>query len=78
MTRPARRILSASMVLAMAVGVLLAPARAGAVTGSSGRRSTVAPALPGLDPGQLQGPLDQIVAAGAPGAAAWTQDETGA
>jgi hypothetical protein len=76
MTRPARRILSASTVLAMAVGtLLLAPARAGAVTPSSGRGSTVAPAPQRLAPGELQGPLDQIVAAGAPGAAALTNDE---
>ncbi|HZD69467.1 MAG TPA: serine hydrolase domain-containing protein [Actinomycetes bacterium] len=31
-----------------------------------------------IDPGELRRQLDQIVAAGAPGAAAWTQDETGA
>ncbi len=77
MTRPARAILSASIALAMAAGVLLAPARAGAAAGPSSHRSTAAAASQRIDPGQLQRLLDQIVAAGAPGAAAWIQDEHG-
>jgi D-alanyl-D-alanine carboxypeptidase len=74
MTRPARGILSASIVLAIAAGVLLAPARAGAAPGPS---RTAAPAAQRIDPGELQQLLDQIVAAGAPGAAAWIRDEHG-
>jgi hypothetical protein len=66
MSRPGRRILSAWMIVGLAVGVLVAPVRAGAVTANSGCGSTIGPALPGLDPGALQGPLDQIVAAGRP------------
>jgi D-alanyl-D-alanine carboxypeptidase len=74
MTRPARGILSASIVLAIAAGVLLTPARAGAAPGPS---RTAAPAAQRIDPGELQQLLDQIVAAGAPGAAAWIRDEHG-
>jgi D-alanyl-D-alanine carboxypeptidase len=74
MTQPARRALSAWIVMVMAVGaLLLAPARAGAVTGSPG--STVAPAPQRIHPGELRRLLDQIVAAGAPGAAALVKDE---
>ena len=39
--------------------------------------STVAPASPRIDPGELRGLLHQIVAAGAPGAAARIRDEHG-
>ena len=55
--------------------LLLAPARAGA--GPGGKGSTVAPASPRIDPGELRGLLHQIVAAGAPGAAARIRDEHG-
>ena len=74
MTRPARGVLSASIALAMAAGVLLAPVRAQAAPGPS---RTAAPAAQRIDPGELQQLLDQIVAAGAPGAAAWIRDEHG-
>jgi D-alanyl-D-alanine carboxypeptidase len=77
MTRPARRIPSAWMVVAVAAGVLLAPARAGAAAGPSSHGGTAAPAPQRLDPGELQRLLDQIVAAGAPGAAAWVRDDRG-
>jgi D-alanyl-D-alanine carboxypeptidase len=78
MTRPATRTLSTVLVVAMAVGaLLLAPARAGAAAGPSGRGSTVAPTPQRLDPAQLRRLLDQIVAAGAPGAAARVRDEHG-
>jgi D-alanyl-D-alanine carboxypeptidase len=76
MTRPARGILSASITLAMAAGVLLAPARAGAA-GPTNHHPSAAPASPRIDPGELHRLLDQIVAAGAPGAAAWVRDEHG-
>jgi D-alanyl-D-alanine carboxypeptidase len=71
MTRPASRTLSVLLVVAMAVGaLLLAPAQAaGAVAGPSGHESTVA-APRRLHPGELRRLLDQLVAAGAPGAAA--------
>jgi D-alanyl-D-alanine carboxypeptidase len=62
MTRPAARTLSTALVVAMAVGaLLLTPARAGAATG----------------PGELRRLLHQVVAAGAPGAAARVADERG-
>jgi D-alanyl-D-alanine carboxypeptidase len=78
MTRPATRTLSTVLAVAMAVGVLLlAPARAGAVTGSSGHKSTAAPTAQRINPGELRRLLDQIVAAGAPGAAARVRDEQG-
>jgi D-alanyl-D-alanine carboxypeptidase len=78
MTRPATRTLSTVLAVAMALGaLLLTPARAGAAAGPSSHRSVAAPASPGIDPGQLQGLLDQIVAAGAPGAAARVRDEHG-
>jgi D-alanyl-D-alanine carboxypeptidase len=78
MTWPARRTLSAWMVVAVAVGaLLLAPARAGAVAGPAGQGSTVAADSQRIDPGELQRLLDQIVAAGAPGAAARVKDEDG-
>ena len=68
MTRPATRTLSTVLVVALAAGVLLlAPARAGAAPGPGAR----------IDPGELRGLLDQIVAAGAPGAAARIRDEDG-
>jgi D-alanyl-D-alanine carboxypeptidase len=76
MTRPARGVLSASIALAMAAGVLLAPARAGAAAPASHHRSA-APASQRIEPGELQQQLDQIVAAGAPGAAAWVRDQRG-
>jgi D-alanyl-D-alanine carboxypeptidase len=76
MTRPARRTLSAWMVAAMAVGaLLLAPARAGAVTSSSGPGSTVAAGSQRINPGELRRLLDPVVAAGAPGAAARVRDD---
>ena len=78
MTRQARRTLSAWIVVAMAVGALLvAPARAGAATAPSGHQMAVAPAPQRIDPGELRRLLDQIVAAGAPGAAALVRDEHG-
>jgi D-alanyl-D-alanine carboxypeptidase len=78
MTRPARRTLSAWMVVAVAVGaLLLAPARAGAVAGSPGPGSTVAAGSQRIDPGELRRLLDPVVAAGAPGAAARVRDEHG-
>jgi CubicO group peptidase (beta-lactamase class C family) len=76
MTRPARGILSVSIALAMAAGVLLAPARAGAA-GPASRHPSAAPSSQRIDPGELQQLLDQIVAAGAPGVAAWVRDEGG-
>jgi D-alanyl-D-alanine carboxypeptidase len=70
MTRPARRTLSAWIVVAMAVGaLLLVPVRAGARTGS-GPGSMVAVGSHRIHPGELRRLLDPIVAAGAPGAAA--------
>jgi Beta-lactamase len=75
MTRPARRTLSAWMVTAMAVAApLLAPARAGAVAGPTGPGSAATVGAQRIDPGELQRLLDQIVAAGAPGAAARVND----
>jgi hypothetical protein len=73
MTRLARRILSASTVLALAVGVLLGPTQAGAA-GPSPVERPAAPVPQQLDSGELQLLLDQIVAAGAPGAAAVVRD----
>jgi D-alanyl-D-alanine carboxypeptidase len=71
MTRPAARTLSTVLVVAMAAGVLLlAPAQAGAAADPGGRADTAAPAAQRLGPGELRRLLDQIVAAGAPGAAA--------
>jgi D-alanyl-D-alanine carboxypeptidase len=78
MTWPARRALSVWMVTAMAAGVLvLAPGQAGATTESTSHGSTVAAGSQRVDPGELQRLLDQIVAAGAPGAAARIRDEHG-
>jgi D-alanyl-D-alanine carboxypeptidase len=78
MTRQARRAWSAWIVVAMAVGALLvAPARAGAATAPSGHQMAVAPAPQRIDPGELRRLLDQVVAAGAPGAAALVRDEHG-
>jgi D-alanyl-D-alanine carboxypeptidase len=78
MTRQARRTPSAWIIVAMAVGALLvAPARAGAATAPSGHQMAVAPAPQRIDPGELRRLLDQIVAAGAPGAAALVRDEHG-
>jgi D-alanyl-D-alanine carboxypeptidase len=63
-------------MVAMAVGaLLLAPARAGAVTGPAGRGSTVAAGSQRINPGELRRLLDPVVAAGAPGAAARVRDE---
>jgi hypothetical protein len=74
MTRPATRTLSMMLVVALAAGALLiAPARAAAGPNGSGR--TGAPASPGLDRGELRRLLHQIVAAGAPGAAARVREE---
>jgi D-alanyl-D-alanine carboxypeptidase len=79
MTWPARRTLSAWMVAAMAVGaLLLAPTRAAAVVGSAGPGGTVATASQPIHAGELRRLLNQIVAAGAPGAAARVKDERGA
>ena len=78
MTQPARRPLAAWMVGAMAVGALLvAPARTAAATAPSGHQRMLVPAPHRIDPGELEGLLDQIVAAGAPGAAALVRDEHG-
>jgi D-alanyl-D-alanine carboxypeptidase len=78
MTRQARRALSAWIVVAMAVGALLvAPARAGAAFSPSGHHMAVVPAPQRIDPGELRRLLDQVVAAGAPGAAALVRDEHG-
>jgi D-alanyl-D-alanine carboxypeptidase len=75
MTRPAPRTLSILLVVVMAVGaLLLAPARAGAVASRSGHGSTVA-APQRLHPGELRRLLDQLVAAGAPGAAALVRED---
>jgi D-alanyl-D-alanine carboxypeptidase len=76
MTRSARRILSACMVVAIASGLLLAPAEAGAAAPSS-RATTAGSAPPRIDPGELRRLLDHIVAGRAPGAAAWVRDERG-
>ena len=54
---------------------MLAPARAGAVTGSVGPGSTVAAGSRPIHPGELRQLLDQLVAAGAPGAAALVRDD---
>ena len=76
MARLARRTLSASIILAMAAGLLLfAPAQAGATAGPTSHAT--APAPQRIDPSELRGLLDQIVAAGAPGAAALVRDEHG-
>jgi D-alanyl-D-alanine carboxypeptidase len=76
MTRPAARTLSTALVVAMAVGaLLLAPARAAA--GPVGRAGTVAPASSRIGPGELRRLLHQVVAAGAPGAAARVRDQHG-
>jgi D-alanyl-D-alanine carboxypeptidase len=78
MTRPARRVLSAWIVVAMAVGALLAvPTRVAAATAPGGHQRTLVPAPQRVDPGELGGLLDQIVAAGAPGAAALVRDGHG-
>ena len=70
MTRPTRRTLSILLVVAMAIGaLLLAPAGAGATTGS--RRMGSHP----IHPGELRRLLDQLVAAGAPGAAAFVRQD---
>jgi D-alanyl-D-alanine carboxypeptidase len=75
MTRPARRIPSILLVGVMAVAaLLLAPARAGAVASRSGHGTTVA-APQRLHPGELRRLLDQLVAAGAPGAAALVRED---
>jgi D-alanyl-D-alanine carboxypeptidase len=78
MTRQARRTPSAWIIVAMAVGALLvAPTQAGATTTPSGHQMAVVPAPQRIDPGELRRLLDQIVAAGAPGAAALVRDEHG-
>jgi D-alanyl-D-alanine carboxypeptidase len=74
MTRPARPTLTILLVVAMAGGaMLLAPARARAVASPSSQESTAA-APQRLHPGELRRLLDQLVAAGAPGAAARVRD----
>jgi D-alanyl-D-alanine carboxypeptidase len=66
------------MVAAMAVGaLLLAPARASAVTDSAGPGSTVAAGMQRINPGELRRLLAPVVAAGAPGAAARVRNEHG-
>jgi D-alanyl-D-alanine carboxypeptidase len=78
MTWLARRALSAWMVVvAVAGALLLAPVRAEASAGSSGHARTASVGLQRTDPGELRGLLDQVVAAGAPGAAALVKDEQG-
>jgi D-alanyl-D-alanine carboxypeptidase len=78
MTWPARRALSAWMVVAAAAGaLLLAPVRAEATAGPRGHASTASVGSQRTDPGELRGLLDQVVAAGAPGAAALVKDEHG-
>jgi D-alanyl-D-alanine carboxypeptidase len=78
MTRLARRTLSASIVLAMAAGMLLlAPAQAGATAGPTSHGSTAGPSPQRIDPSELRALLDQIVAAGAPGTAALVRDQDG-
>jgi D-alanyl-D-alanine carboxypeptidase len=75
MTRPARRPLRVLVIVTMAVGaLLLVPARAGAVARTSGQESTSA-APQRLHPGELRRLLDQLVAAGAPGAAALVRQD---
>ena len=70
MTRPTRRTLSILLAVAMAIGALLvAPAGAGATTGY--RRTGSHP----IHPGELRRLLDQLVAAGAPGAAALVRQD---
>jgi D-alanyl-D-alanine carboxypeptidase len=76
MTWPARRALSAWMVVAAVAGaLLLAPVGVEATAGPSGHASTAAAGSQRIDPGELRGLLDQVVAAGAPGAAALVKDE---
>jgi D-alanyl-D-alanine carboxypeptidase len=78
MTRPAARILSTVLVVAMAAAVLLlAPARAGAAAVPAGRAGAAAPGSPRIGPGELRRLLHQVVAASAPGAAARVRDERG-
>jgi D-alanyl-D-alanine carboxypeptidase len=78
MARQARRALSAWIVVAMAVGsLLIVPARAAAASAPSGHQRTLVPAPQRIDPGELEGLLDQVVAAGAPGAAALVRDGHG-
>jgi D-alanyl-D-alanine carboxypeptidase len=76
MTRPARGILSVSIALALAAGMLLAPARAGAA-GPASHHSSAPLASQRIDPGELHQLLEEIVVAGAPGAAAWVRDQRG-
>ena len=57
--------------------MLRAPAPAGAAAAPASQHTTAAPASQRFDPGELQQLLDQIVAAGAPGAAAWIRAENG-
>jgi D-alanyl-D-alanine carboxypeptidase len=62
----------------MAVGsLLIVPARAAAASAPSGHQRTLVPAPQRIDPGELEGLLDQVVAAGAPGAAALVRDGHG-
>jgi D-alanyl-D-alanine carboxypeptidase len=63
------------VVAAAAAGaLLLAPDRAEATAGSRGHASAAAVGSQQIDPGELRGLLDQVVAAGAPGAAALVKD----
>ena len=76
MTRPATRTLSTMLVVTLASAALLhAPTRAAA--GPGGYGNTVASASSRIDSGELRRLLHQIVAAGAPGAAARVRDEHG-
>jgi D-alanyl-D-alanine carboxypeptidase len=75
MARQARRALSAWIVVAMAVGsLLIVPARAAAASAPSGHQRTLVPAPQRIDPGELEGLLDQVVAAGVRQAASGLAD----
>jgi hypothetical protein len=58
-------------------GAAVGAGQAGATTESSSHESTVTAGSQRIDPDELQRLLDQIVAAGAPGAAARVRDEHG-
>ena len=77
MARSARRFLTTMVAMAVAAAVVLASAGAGAAAGAGTPGSTAVAASPRIDSGELQGLLDQLVAAGVPGAAAWVRDERG-
>ena len=77
MARSARRFLPTTVAMAVAAAVVLASPGAGAAAGLGTPRSTAVAASPRIDSGELQQLLDQLVAAGVPGAAAWVRDERG-